>query len=157
MPEIIDYEAVLGDLEAKKAAIEAAIMGIRQMLSLGAQTAPGSTNGRGAVESQALESDTFFGLSLGEAAKKFLRITKRKQSATAIAKALEAGGIQHTSKYLPNTVRTSLIRLAENGEVVQVGKEWGLAEWYPGRRKSKKQNGDSETAVGNESGGILNG
>ena len=139
MPEIIDYEAVLGDLEAKKAAIDAAIMGIRQMLSLAAQAVPGTINGRGPSEPQALESDTFFGQSLGEAAKKFLRITKRKQSATTIAKALEAGGIQHTSKYLPNTVRTSLIRLAENGEVVQVGKEWGLAEWYPGRRKGRKE------------------
>ena len=32
--EVIDYEAVLADLEATKAALDSAIAGIRQMLSL---------------------------------------------------------------------------------------------------------------------------
>src|SRR6266851_5614449 len=135
MPELIDYEAVLGDLEAKKSAIESAIAGIRQMLALGAQTASMASNGRG-TEPTTIESDTFFSLTIGDAAKKFLRMSKRKQSAVAIAAALDIGGLSHTSKNLANTVRTSLIRLEAEGEVVQVGKEWGLAEWYPGRRKS---------------------
>lgn len=36
------------------------------------------------------------------------------------------------------------------GEIVKVGKEWGLAEWYPGLRKNRKgkergEEGDSAT------------
>jgi hypothetical protein len=135
--EVIDYEAVLADLEAKKTSIEAAIAGIRQMLNLGAQLGVGSAGTKG-VESNAVESDTFFGMSIGEGAKKYLRMIKRKQTAAKIAEALEAGGFQHTSKSFPNTVRTTLLRMAVDGDVVQVGKEWGLPEWYPGYRKGQR-------------------
>jgi len=134
MPEAIDYEAVLADLEAQKTALEAAIAGIRQMLGRGPQTVPSAPTGR--PESTVIESDTFFALTVGEAAKKYLRMTKRKQSAAAIAEALDEGGLHHTSKSFPNTVRTALIR---DPEVVQVGRgEWGLAEWYPGRRRKER-------------------
>ena len=71
--EVIDYEAVLADLEAKKAALDSAIAGIRQMLSLGAQSGAGQA-GRGA-DSVSVESDTFFGMSIGDAAKKFLSLS----------------------------------------------------------------------------------
>ena len=135
--EVIDYEAVLVDLEAKKAAIEGVIAGIRQLLALGALTGAGASGIRG-FEATTVESDTFFGMSIGEGAKKFLRMIKRKQSAAKIAEALEAGGFSHTSKSFPNTVRTTLLRMAVDGEVVQVGKEWGLPEWYPGYRKGQR-------------------
>ncbi len=140
MPDLIDYEAVLADLEAKKTALESAINAIRQMLNLGAQAAitPGSR-----LSEASIESDTFFSMSIGDAAKKFLRITKRKQPAVKIAEALDAGGLAHTSKNFPNTVRTTLLRLETEGEVVQVGKDWGLAEWYPGLRKGNKRPSDA--------------
>lgn len=144
--EVIDYELVLADLEAKRAALDSAIAGIRQMLSLGAQSAT-AANG-GGRDSTIVESDTFFGMSIGDAAKKYLRMMKRKQPAAKIAEALDFGGLQHTSKSFPNTVRTTLIRLESEGAVVQVGKEWGLAEWYPGLRKGKK---DKDAAKESES------
>ena len=134
MPELIDYEAVLADLEAKRSAFDAAITGIRQILNLGAQNGLVGIAPR-QVEAGEIPSDAFFGLGIGEGAKKYLGIVKRKQSAVQIADALDKGGLQHTSKFFPNTVRTALMRLAADGEVVQVGKEWGLAEWYPGRKK----------------------
>jgi hypothetical protein len=148
--EVIDYEAVLADLEAKRAALDSAIIGIRQVLSLGALSTAIQT---GSKEQSAIESDSFFGMSIGDAAKKYLRMMKRKQPAAKIAEALDFGGLQHTSKSFPNTVRTTLIRLESEGEVVQVGKEWGLAEWYPGLRKGKKSEKESgrETSTESES------
>src|SRR5687768_14116537 len=93
--EVIDYEAVLADLEAKRSALESAIAGIRQVLNLGAHSATGTIPPK---ESAIIENDTFFGMSIGDAAKKFLRMTKRKQPAAKIAEALDFGGLQHTSK-----------------------------------------------------------
>ena len=63
--ETIDYAAVLSDLEAKRAAIDAAIAGVRQMLNLGAEQ--GMTSGPATVERREQASvrfDSFFRMSM---------------------------------------------------------------------------------------------
>lgn len=138
----IDYVKVLADLEAKRDALNSAIEGIRKLLNVNAQMLPDGTvqtitpqltNG------EELRSDTFFGLSLRDAIKKYLAIKKKPQSYREIADALEEGGFQHSSKKLSNTVNTTLGRMAEGDEpeVAKIRGDWGLAEWYPGMRQKK--------------------
>jgi hypothetical protein len=134
--EQIDPEAVLADLIAKRDALDGAIAAIRAAYGL-AQPAPqgGSPVGR-PIDPSSIPDDAFFGLSIGEAAKKYLGIMKRKQSIREIAEALDNGGLPHSSTNFFNTVATMLNRAAKGDpELVRVGRgEWGLAGWYGNRR-----------------------
>lgn len=137
----IDYKAVLDDLEAQKAALEDAITGIRKML--GQEQAKGGV-GRKSLSpdtrnSDTLETDSFFNMSIPEAAKKYLSIVKKPQSTKKIADALKAGGLISTSQNFPNNVRTILTRVERvSGDVVKVKKNWGLGEWYKGKNQTKR-------------------
>ncbi len=52
-----------------------------------------------------------------------------------------------------NMVRTALRRLGDADEVVQVKKEWGLANWYPGfKRRPKPDDGGNQNGEGEGSG-----
>ncbi len=135
----INYIAVLADLEERKAKLDAAIEGIRAIL--------GESSGIPIKKaSKEIESDSFFGISIVDATKKYLRMVKSKKSTTDIVTALEQGGITHTSKNFTTTVYSVLFReMNKTGEIVRVGQDWGLAEWYPGMRKARKvKNGDIE-------------
>lgn len=136
--EPIDYELVVADLEAKRAALEAAIAAFRQVLNIGAHVSLGSAV-QGAskpIDPATIPDDAFFGLSIGEACKKYLQMVKRKQSVKEIADALDRGGLPHTSSNFAATVATMLNRAAKaDPELVRVGRgEWGLAGWYGNRR-----------------------
>jgi hypothetical protein len=76
-----------------------------------------------------IHPDSFFGLSIIEASKKFLRMARRAQHLTAIASALEQGGLKRPAD---NVLSGILVRAAKGREVTKVGKGmWGLSEWYP--------------------------
>lgn len=96
----------------------------------------------------AIRSDTFFGMKAPEAIRRYLAMVKAPKSPAEIAEALKRGGYTTTSTDLPNTLRTALRRM-EDEDVVQVGSDWGLADWYPGRARTKKAkgNGESETTT----------
>jgi hypothetical protein len=136
----IDYEAVLVDLEGKRDALEAAIAAVRTIMQMGAHIGVAVAGAGRQVDPQNLPNDAFFGLSIGEAAKKYLNIVKRKQSTREIADALEKGGLPHTSTNFLNTVTTMLSRQARtDSELVKVGRDWGLAAWYGNRRPSQSR------------------
>ncbi len=143
-----DYQAVLKDLEEKRAQIEAAIMAIRAFL-LGEKVEgipPSASNGGSTLNTGTGEmtSDAFFGMAVNDAIKKYLRIRKRPQGVTEIMKALQEGGITTMSKNFYTTVYTALDR-GEGEDFVKVKRgQWGLTEWYPGRVSRKSQTGDSE-------------
>jgi hypothetical protein len=136
--DTIDYEAVLADLEAKRASLDTAIAALRVTMNLSASAAPGASAMPSAkpIDPASIQDDAFFGLSIGEAAKKYLQMVRRKQSVKEIAEALERGGLPHTSANFVNTVGTMLNRAAlSDPEFVRVGRgEWGLAAWYGNRR-----------------------
>lgn len=79
--------------------------------------------------------DAFFGMTASEAAKKYLAATKKTATAKAIAEAMVAGGWKSSSKNIPENVRTILAR---NPAFVVINGEFGLAEWYPGRKVAAK-------------------
>lgn len=147
----IDYQAVLNDLYEKRTAIDEAIRGITAIMKLsgitpppapdsaraGAQALAGAVGSDGEQQPTALESDAFFGMSIVEATKKYLGMTKRPKSTNEIKDALEAGGYNHTSKNFYSTIFSVLSREAgkPTGEIVKVNDKWGLESWYPNRRR----------------------
>jgi hypothetical protein len=138
--EPIDYEVVVADLEAKRAALDTVIAALRLALNMGATIAPGGAPSASPtakpIDPATIRDDAFFGLSIGEAAKRYLEMVRRKQSIKEIADALERGGLPHTSSNFVNTVSTMMNRAAKaDPELVRVGRgEWGLAGWYGNRR-----------------------
>lgn len=133
MAETANYQAVLADLMARYTRLGQLIAGIRAEMgqpdsSLGPELEAGAVVPMGPVD-VTLHADTFFGLSIVEAAKKYLRMARRAQHVTAIAAALEQGGLK---KPTDNVLYGVLVRAAKGRDVIKVGKGmWGLSEWYP--------------------------
>jgi|GEM_PF-996497 len=141
MDKEIDYTAVLADLKAKRNALDAVIGGLEQWLSLkGSEVEIGPANS-GTDRTGApgeVRSDSFFGQSIPDAIRKCLKIMKRPLGLTEITKALQEGGLLTSAKDLTSTVSATLTRIRRtDGDLVQVQRKWGLAEWYPGMRKER--------------------
>jgi hypothetical protein len=137
--EGIDYNAVLLDLETKKAAIDATIVGVRQMLNLGADQTVGGAVPTSERKEQSAEVrfDSFFGMSMPDAITKFLEMSKRPQSVSDITKALQDGGFPTTAKNLLGSAGSTLTRMKQAGDVVSVSGKWGMSAWYPALRRER--------------------
>jgi hypothetical protein len=132
------YDVVLADLLAQRERIDAAISAI-QAARGGAGAAAAQPSG--GANSAKVEPDSFFGMTVLEAAKKFLGMTKRPQKANAIADALKQGGYHFATDNALPTVASVLNRDdAKGGEIVRVGKGlFALAAWYKTRPKKDRQ------------------
>jgi hypothetical protein len=154
----IDYESVLADLRDRRAKLDTAIVAIEQIVLGIGQSAIAGTPTKivtplpgaepiGESLPPQVESDTFFGLSASDGAKKYLKMVKRPTSLAVICRALQEGGYLTTAKNFYSNLYTTLAR---SDDFVQVGKNWGLVEWYPGRRmepKGKPGNGAASAAT----------
>ncbi len=132
--ETVDYQAVLTDLKMRRARLDAVIAAIESIIGE-ADVTPDQIPEKGdsAGLSPSVHPDTFFGLSIAEAAKKYLKMARRAQHISAIAEAIGQGGLKKPSE---NVLSSILVRAAKGREVAKVGKGmWGLAEWYPKRPK----------------------
>lgn len=139
----LDYSAILADLEAKKAAIEATIGSVRAALALGAlagigqigdvATASGASSPM-SLHNGEIPNGAFLGKSIPEAAKLYLEILKQKQSTRQISEALVRGGMETTSKNFTSIVHAVInrARKAPNSDFVRIGSNWGLSSWYKG-------------------------
>jgi hypothetical protein len=140
--EPIDYVAVLEDLRARRTGLDRAIAAIEQIVAQ-----------LGTVASQPKEAslgdDAFFSMSVPDAIRKYLSIVRKKKTAKEITDGLEAGGLEHVSKNFYNTVYTMLSRewSKADPEIVKIGDQWGLAEWYPGRKIKKKADAENGAAA----------
>lgn len=134
----IDYKAVLADLEAKKAAIEASIAGIKQMLG----HAEGTANATGSLHTGKDHPSSFSKMSIVEAAEHYLRRVNAMKSTADIVSALEEGGIVHASADFRKTVSTILNQKArdKSSEITKVRDKWGLSSWGPGLKRAKSAN-----------------
>ena len=147
--EPINYEAVIADLEAKKAQLEATIGMLRALSGVGTLgITPPSGGPIGGGGGSRIAPDAFFGKSIPEAAVMHLANMRQKLSTQSLMEALEAGGLPK-SKY--NTVY-AILRRRENqvGDIVNMQGEWGLAAWYPNHSKAKKKGAASETSADEE-------
>lgn len=145
MTENVDYGAVLADLKQRREQLDATIATIEQLAGTGALAGGQESSGNGEIR-----SDSFFKMTIPNAAKKYLRIKKQPQLAPEIARALEQGGYTHQSSDFTQTVATTLLRIWErNGTIVKLpDKRWGLGEWYgtpkPRRTKEAEAKGSVE-------------
>lgn len=129
MAERDPYEAVLADLKAERARLDLLIAGLEAKMTGQPISASAGSDPATSVTPAAIHADTFYGLSIIDAAKKFLKMATRAQHLGAIATALEQGGLKRPSD---NVLSGILVRAAKGREVTKVGKGmWGLSEWYP--------------------------
>jgi hypothetical protein len=134
----VDYSVVLADLKARRDKLDQAIAVIEALAGTG-----GLGPLSGTTEVANIRSDTFFGMSVPQAVKKYLGMTGRvPKSPQDITEALKQGG-QEQASY--NNVYTALKRLPD---VIKLPSgDWGLSDWYPGAKKSKQRtNGDEGEA-----------
>jgi hypothetical protein len=129
--EQIDYPAVLADLKAKRALLDQAIAAVEAIVSGGAPALPSAAkNGLvGPNLPREIKPDTFYGLSILDASKKYLAMTGEAQTTEQLADALNRGGLLCK----PGSVAAILQRAVKikDGELRRVGRgRWGLATWY---------------------------
>ena len=143
----IDLHAVLAAFEKKRAALDAAIAGVKVLLNDPefAQVAVVGIGGVGAALSELsqgtektiilddLDEHAFFGMSVAKAAQKYLSIKKKPASAQEIADAVEKGGFPVQSAQFGKTVTTTMYRGSDTFVKVKRGL-WGLKTWYPNYR-----------------------
>jgi len=143
MTQPIDYQAVLADLERRRAAfndaIDAAIGSIRKILALSVvapipQVTVKQSEPKPAPTQFMLDTNVFKDMSLADAAIKHLRVVGKPQTNQDIAAALEAAGFPHGSSNFPNLVGTALWRESQKKrltgpKVSRDGRLWHLSEW----------------------------
>ncbi|HXT62906.1 MAG TPA: hypothetical protein VN696_07715 [Pyrinomonadaceae bacterium] len=131
----INYNAVLADLEARKTQIESAIAAVKTILASAGVLGDGSTGG--VISPDNIPVGAFLRLSIADATKKFLDMVKTKQSVPQITQALEKGGLPPAKT---NTVYAVLRRRESDiGDIIRLGDEWALAEWYPNNPNLRKR------------------
>jgi len=142
-----NYESVLADLQARRDQIDAAIEAIRLIMGAGAGSDVSTSGGGGsqrAIAPHNVPAGAFHRLSIVDATKKYLDMVKSKQPTPQILKALEQGGLPPT-KY--NTLYAVLRRRqSQVGDIVKMGDEWGLTEWYPNNPNIKRQAAEGKGA-----------
>ena len=89
-----------------------------------------------------IEKDTFYNMTLPEAARKFLQMGgKKPQTTNAIIEALAKGGLKRTTYA---SMYASLSRRENNvGDIINVNGDWGLPEVSGQKPKPKKRVGES--------------
>ncbi len=127
------YDAAIVDLEGRIRYFETMLESMKQLRSQisGSPMAVPSTNGQSSGGGTEIQHDSFFGMTIGDAANKYLKMAKATKPTGDIASALERGGLKHSSKDFNTTVRSVL---GGREDFLRVNGDWGLTEWYPGMR-----------------------
>lgn len=134
---VIDYGAILADLEAKKAALESLIASVRiaaasGLFAVGDIPSNGfhlPQGGSGSpIKSDDIPAGAFHGKSIPEATKAYLSMVKKKQTTKEIADALHRGGMESTSDKFETIVYTALRRMKDAGEMHRSDHVWTLGE-----------------------------
>ncbi len=124
----INYKAVLADLVARRAKLDTAILAIEEIAgSDGNDTAVPSHPKLGSMPTTTRE---YRGMTIADAAIKFLKTAGSPQLTGTIAEALRLGGINSNSKSMYRTLYNTLnTRRDKHQDVTKEGAKWGLAEW----------------------------
>lgn len=145
---VVDWEAALAELEAKRAVIDQAIAGIRVMLG---QAAPPPLTGKAPThDAKEIHQDSFFGMTTPDAVKKYLGMMPRPQNPRVIADALVRGGQAKDAESAYVNAYSALKRMRAQGHVVKIGSEWALASRYPHLRKKTGDSGNEKGDKGSD-------
>jgi hypothetical protein len=124
----INYEAVLADIDARIAKLQATREGIVELMALTGTLPTSGPSGK-------IPHDAFLGMSIPDATKKYLTITRQKKDTQAIIDALEQGGL---TRSVYSTVYAVLRRREKQvGDIINIKGDWALAAWHPNLRKGK--------------------
>lgn len=125
----INYDALLAQIDARIAKLQATREGIVELMTLDGSVPTGSGGGG------KIAHDAFLGMSIPDATKKYLSITRQKKDTQAIIDALEQGGL---TRSVYATVYAVLRRREKQvGDIINIKGDWALAEWHPNLRKGK--------------------
>lgn len=143
--EINPFEAAIAALEERRVKVNAEIdEDIAKLREIGERmSSMALTSGASLSLPAKIEKDTFYNMTLPDAAKKFLAMGDRKPKTTnEIIDALEKGGLKRTTYA---SMYASLSRRENNvGDIVNVNGDWGLPEWYGAKAKPKKKSGETQ-------------
>jgi hypothetical protein len=128
----IDWDAVIAELEAKKAQLDSAIQSIRAVANMGVMVGVAAPPQNGSIP-----SDAFLGMSIPEATKKLLTMVRKRVGTPEIIKMLAQGGLPEPAY---NTAYAVLRRRQQQvGDIININGDWGLKEWTPGYNPPKKK------------------
>ena len=118
-----DYKRILEDLRNKRERIEEAIEAITRLLEVNGEAVPG-------VGKSASGGGMFAGMTVAEAARKYLSIIKRPAPTKEIVEALERGGLQHNAKDFYASVYAILRQQAQRDKapIRRNALDWELVE-----------------------------
>ncbi|HEY7095927.1 MAG TPA: hypothetical protein VH437_04335, partial [Terriglobales bacterium] len=108
--DLTPYDAVISDLEAKRDQLTAMIDTLKQMKNLGIQSPLNLTSANTQVNQPTLAHDSFFGMTIPDAAKKYLSIVRTTKTNPELCEALLDGGFKTTSDNFREVVRSTLGR-----------------------------------------------
>jgi len=129
------YDAVIADLEEKRDQLSATIEMLKALKGTASMVLPTAANAQRQQAEREIKRDSFFGMTLPEAVRKYLTMVKATKPNPELCAALLSGGFKTSSGNFAEVVRSTLQR---NKDFVKVNGEWGLAEWYPGRGGGRK-------------------
>ena len=145
VPEMNHIDAAIADLEGWAERIITAVETLK-MFRAGGGALPNVASPAVSrpASSGEIQHDTFFQMSIPDAAEKYLTLAKKTKTTAEVAEALLRGGLKSSAKNFPSMVNTILTREAR---FVRVNSEWGLNAWYPGMKKTgrKRSGGDAST------------
>jgi hypothetical protein len=144
--ELDPITASIALMEAQIAKWQAALDALREVQTMRGQTSSAGSFARSGADPN-FGHDAFFGMTAAEAGKKYLSAIKKTATPKTIADALQAGGWKTASKNVPENVRTILNR---NSAFVVINGEFGLSEWYPGRKSATKSRAATATSSSEE-------
>jgi hypothetical protein len=139
------YDVVIADLEAERERLSITIDALRRIKNLGvpfSATASLVTGRSNVATGAAIPHDAFFGMTIPDAARKYLSWGGNKQTKSnpELCEGLLEGGFQTTAANFGESVRATLSR---NTDFVKIKGQWGLKEWYgdrAGKRKPRRAN-----------------
>lgn len=153
--DINAYDAVIADMEAKRDQLSVTIEMLKMLRTGGVPpVAVGISSPAAPFRTiDPFATDAFFGMTIPEAARKYLTFSKKTKPHPELCDALIAGGFKTTSPNFREVVRSTLGR---NPDFVKVSGEWGLSEWYGGRNKTRSKraaSANSDDSAGDDKGG----
>jgi hypothetical protein len=134
-PEGNPFDSAISELENRIRAMQITLETLKQLRSQPDGAAQASLSISPRLGDSEVQHDSFFGMTIADATKKYLGMTKHTKSTADIATALESGGLKHASKDFHTTIRSTL---GQKEEFLRVNGDWGLTEWYPGAGRGRK-------------------
>lgn len=126
-----DIGALLDKMRAERADLDGAIRALEKYAGAAPSGSVPIAPRRGlSGESQTIAHDEFLGMTVVDAAVKYLGIVKKPQSIKEIAAGLDKGGLIHQTSKFETTVYAMVSRAAARGDRVRkFHKNWGLISW----------------------------